>query len=176
LIVGLGLAVVAAAVVVFVVLVFGVVNGPETGRPAPSERADSPTEGASGPTEDPGTAPPPSDAQVARQTLDYLAGAGAPAMTVHRVAAGLGARPSPDQCRQAGATLDRDAPPDQLVLVIEGVQDEVLRDAMSAERASLGVTLTACAQESEPTGGREVPLPEAVRLVQARLDELAALR
>lgn len=162
---GLGLVVVAAvAVVVFVVL-----DG--EGEPGPADQT-APT---SRPTVDPGEFPEP-DAEVAGQTLDYLAGEGAPAMTMHRAAADLGASPTADQCRQAGATLDRDAPPDQLVLVIAGVRDEVLRELLTGERGSLGVLLTACAQGQPPAYEQQQPLPAAVRLVQARLDTLAAAR
>ncbi|MGH3761726.1 hypothetical protein [Actinophytocola sp.] len=151
-------------------VVFFVVDGGEEGEPAPAGQTPP-----GRPTGDPGEPAEP-DAELARQTLDYLAGEGAPALTMHRAAAGLGDRPAADRCRQVGATLDRDAPPDQLVLVIEGVPDEVLRDLLGDERASLGVTLTACVKGEQPTYERVAPLPDAVTLVQRRLDSLEAIR
>lgn len=164
---GLGLAVVAAAVVVFVVL-----DG-EDGKPVPAP-APRTTTTPPGPTGDPGNLPPP-ETDVARQTLDYLAGEGAPALTMHRAATGLGASPTADQCEQVGTALDKDAPADQLVLVIEGVLDPALHDLLSAERASLGVTITACLQGKQPTGD-VLPLSEAAQLVARRLDQLEAAR
>lgn len=161
---GLGLVVVAAAVVV----VFVVLDG-EDGEPVPAAQ----TTPANRPTGDPGELPEP-DSGVARQTLDYLAGPGAPAMAMHRAATGLGASPTADQCRQIGATLDRDAPPSDLVPIIEAVPDPALSDLLGAERTSLGDTLTACVQGTQPN--QTLPLPEAVQLVQRRLDQLEAAR
>lgn len=158
--------VVAAAVVVFVVL------DSEDGKPVPAPKSQTTT--PPGPTGDPGDLPPP-ESDVARQTLDYLAGAGAPALTMHRAASELGASPTADQCQQVGAALDRDAPADQLVLVIEGVLDPALHDLLGAEQASLGVTITACLQGQQPSA-EVLPLSEAVQLVQRRLDQLEAAR
>jgi hypothetical protein len=165
---GLGLVVVvaAAAVVVFVVL-----DG-EDGKPVPAPAPKS--RPAPVPTGDPGDLPPP-EGDVARQTLDYLAGAGAPALTMHRAATELGANPTADQCDQAGTALDRDAPHDQLVEVIQGVLDPALQELLGVEQASLGLLITACLQGQQPTD-EVLALPEAVQLVQRRLDQLEAAR
>lgn len=165
---GLGLVVVtAAAVVVFVVL-----DG-EDGKPVPAPAPKSQTPPPV-PTGDPGDLPPP-EGDVARQTLDYLAGAGAPALTMHRAATGLGASPTADQCDQVGTALDRDAPHDQLVAIIQGVFDPALQELLGVEQASLGLLITACLQGQQPTD-EVLPLPKAVQLVQQRLDQLEAAR
>lgn len=163
---GLGLVVVAAAVAVFVVL-----DG-EDGKPvsAPAPKSQTPPPG---PTGDPGDLPPP-ESDVARQTLDYLAGAGAPALTMHRAATALGTSPTADQCDQVGTTLDQEAPHDQLTEIIQGVFDPALQELLGAEQASLGVTITACLQGQKPT--EVLPLSEAAQLVQRRLDQLEAAR
>jgi hypothetical protein len=167
LIVGLaGLVVVAAAVVVVLVVVN---DGGDAGTPIPAKGTST------RPSADPSGLPAP-DAELAARTLDYLAGAGAPAMTMHRAAVGLGAKPTAERCRQVGATLDRDAPPDQLVLVIEAVPDDVLRGALGDERTSLGATLTACVAGRAMDDERVTPLAESTGRVQQRLDELEAAR
>jgi hypothetical protein len=163
---GLGLVVIAAAAVV----VFVTMDG-EDGKPVPVPKAQTQPPG---PTGDPGDLPPP-ESDVARQTLDYLTGAGAPALTMHQAAADLGANPTTDQCDQAGTTLDQNAPHDQLTEIIEGVLDPALQELLGAEQASLGVTITACLRGQQPTD-EVLPLPKAAQLVQRRLDQLEAAR
>ena len=162
---GLGLVVIAAAVVVFVAL-----DG-EDGKPLPAPESQTPPPG---PTGDPGDLPPP-ESDVARQTLDYFAGTGVPALTMHQAATELGANPTAEQCDQAGAKLDQDAPHDQLTEIIQGVFDPALQELLGAEQASLGVTITACLQGQQPTD-EVLPLPKAAQLVQRRLDQLEAAR
>ena len=95
-------------------------------------------------------------------------------MLVHRTARDLGADPTPEQCQAATATLDRDAPTDQVQAAITSIPDETLRAAMDGERVSLGVTLTRCA--GGEISENVAPLDEMTALVQRRLDQLEVAR
>ncbi|MGW1341059.1 hypothetical protein ACWCOV_08405 [Kribbella sp. NPDC002412] len=107
---------------------------------------------------------PPPDAEVAGRTLDYLADSAV--LLVHRVAGSLPVDPVAWELEAAAEVLDREAPPDQAVLAILAVPDEILREVLHAELQHLGALLS----------GREPdrPLPQITALVEARLSQLTA--
>lgn len=120
---------------------------------------------------------PPPDPEEADRTLRYLAGEAKAVLVMHRAAQEVAAEPTRARCADVAATLDRDAPADQVLLATSEVADEPLARALEAERLSLGVTLTACAEGSEPEYADDIrPLDEITGVVQARLDALAAVR
>ena len=161
------LVVVAAGVAVWIVLGSGTddgVNevGAEPTRGTPSARADE---------------LPPPDPEEADRTLRYLEGEAKAVLVMHRAAQEVAAEPTRERCAAVAATLDRDAPADQVLLATSEVADEPLARALEAERLSLGVTLTACAEGGEPEYADDIrPLDEITAVVQARLDALAAVR
>lgn len=157
----------AGLIAAAIVIVLSVMDGREGEPVQPQNQSQQP--GADG-------APAAPDAENARLTLDYLEGKGAEALTMHRAAVDLGSQPTTEQCRRVAADLDQNAPPGNLVLVIGRVPDTFLRDALLEERASLGLTLTACAAGQSPIDDRVAPLSEIVPLVQQRIEALEAAR
>ncbi|MEI8412099.1 MULTISPECIES: hypothetical protein [unclassified Kribbella] len=105
---------------------------------------------------------PEPDADLAARTLRHLS-SDELALLVHRTAVSLPADPTDEQRRETVATLDHALPPDQALLAVFAVPDEILRDILHAELTSLGTTLTG--QHPDP------PL-QTTALVEARLTQL----
>lgn len=166
---GLAAVLVVAGAVVAAFAVFG--GSSQDGVPVP---AATPTSSSNQPDDE----PPAPDAEVARRTLTYLERDAPTVLVMHRAAQDLAKGFTLEHCGQVADTLDRDAPPDQMLLAISGIADEPLRNALDAERLSLAATLTACAKGTTtvPPADDILPLPEITTIVQARLDALGAAR
>lgn len=121
---------------------------------------------------------PPPDREVARRTLTYLQGEAAAVLVMHRAAQDLAKGITTERCGKVAQALDRDAPLDQMLLAISGVEDEPLQAVLDAERVSLGATLSTCFEETPaaPSADDVVPLGEITAMVQTRLDALEAAR
>lgn len=116
--------------------------------------------------------------EVARRVLDYLAGDGRQVLILHAVAQSLvDEAPAsqgwdPEKYAAIGARLDRETPPDEVLMAAFMIEDEVLRDLFISEVHAVGYSLT------DPAGstGRDVaPLGEITGVVQYRLDTLETL-
>lgn len=114
---------------------------------------------------------PEATARVADETLAFLDGEGAPLLQVHRAAMDLPEDPTPAACRQVVRQLDAEAPSGQVIDLAVQLPDEVLTEAVLAERSALGRTLTSCV-EGAPRHRRE--LRDVAALVSARLVQLEA--
>jgi hypothetical protein len=111
---------------------------------------------------------PEPDADLAERTLRFLDQDGASAMLAHRVALSLPAALTPDECGATADLLDRELPPDQAMLAIFAVPDEILQECLHGEMAALGNTLSG--SPADP------PLHDLTTLVEARLNQLRSAR
>lgn len=115
-------------------------------------------------------------ADVARSTLDYLAADGRPLLVMHEHAKSLlDSGMVQDRCRQEATDLDDTASADDVLGLIGGITDPVLRAALDQERTSLGVAYTQCIG-GQPERDDQVPLNlgRSVEAVSVRLVELKA--
>lgn len=105
---------------------------------------------------------------------EYLQDEGRVLLAMHEHATEfLRSESAAEQCRQEAQTLDEAAPADHVLSRIGGVSDEVLRDALHAERTAFGLALTQCIAGEGVREDSSVELEQAVDAVAVRLRDLA---
>lgn len=120
------------------------------------------------------TLPPPQPAAAAA-TAAFLAAEGQPLMTLTNHAGALAATPDQPTCRRTLAALGRGPAPDTMLALAGRVEDQPLREALTAERAVLLEVLHRCAAH-EDTAAAAARLAKLTSTVRDRLATLGVTR